>query len=74
MISPEYLTSIMKRKKIVLNPPQFIFIPAEKGRKVLLIGARDTALIDKIITTAPKYNLQVEVTKQFYSNERLLFA
>jgi hypothetical protein len=59
-------------KKIVLNPPQFIFIPAEKGRKVLLIGARDTALIDKIITTAPKYNLQVEVTKQFYSNERLL--
>lgn len=59
-------------KKIILNPPQFIFIPAEKGRKILLIGARDTALIDKIITNAPKYNLQVEVTKQFYSNERLL--
>lgn len=59
-------------KKIVLNSPQFIFIPVEKGRKVLLIGARDTALIEKIITTAPKYNLQVEITKQFSSNERLL--
>lgn len=59
-------------KKIILNPPQFIFIPAEKGRKVLLIGARDTALIEKIITTGPKYNLQVEITKQFSSNERLL--
>jgi len=59
-------------KKIVLNPPQFIFIPTEKGRKVLLIGARDTALIEKIITTAPKHKLQVEVTRQFSSNERLL--
>lgn len=59
-------------KKIVLNPPQFIFMPTEKGRKVLLIGARDTALIEKIITTAPKHKLQVEITKQFPSNERLL--
>ncbi|WP_276682448.1 hypothetical protein [Empedobacter brevis] len=59
-------------KKIVLNPPQFIFIPTEKGRKVLLIGARDAALIEKIITTAPKHKLQVEVTRQFSSNERLL--
>ena len=59
-------------KKIVLNPPQFIFIPTEKGRKVLLIGARDTALIEKIITTAPKHKLQVEITRQFPSNERLL--
>lgn len=59
-------------KKIILNPPQFIFIPTEKGRKVLLIGARDTALLQKIITTAPKYKLQVEITKQFHSNERLL--
>lgn len=59
-------------KKIVLNPPQFIFIPTEKGRKVLLIGARDTALIENIISTAPKHKLQVEITKQFSSNERLL--
>jgi len=59
-------------KKIVLNPPQFIFIPTEKGRKVLLIGARDTALIEKIISRAPKNKLQVEITKQFSSNERLL--
>lgn len=59
-------------KKIVLNPPQFIFIPTEKGRKVLLIGVRDNALIKKIITIAPKHKLQVEITKQFSSNERLL--
>jgi hypothetical protein len=67
-----YLTMITKRKNIVLNPPQFIFIPASQGRKVLLIGARDSALIETIINTAPKYNLQVEITKQFSSNERLL--
>lgn len=59
-------------KNIVLSPPQFIFIPTTQGRKVLLIGARDSALIETIINTAPKYNLQVEITKQFSSNERLL--
>lgn len=59
-------------KNIVLNPPQFIFIPSSQGRKVLLIGARDSAFIEKIIKTAPKHNLQVEITKQFSSNERLL--
>lgn len=59
-------------KSIVLNPPQFIFIPAVQGRRVLLIGARDTALIDSIIKVAPTYNLQVEITKQFPSNVKLL--
>ncbi len=59
-------------KSIVLNPPQLVFIPTAKGRKVLLIGARDSALIETIIKTAPKHNLQVEITKQFSSNERLL--
>lgn len=59
-------------KSIVLNPPQFIFIPTTQGRKVLLIGARDTALIKAIIEKSPSHNLQVEITKQFSSNERLL--
>lgn len=59
-------------KSIVLNPPQFVFIPTAQGRKVLLIGARDSALIETMINTAPKHNLQVEITKQFSSNERLL--
>lgn len=59
-------------KNIVLNPPQFIYIPTLRGRKVLLIGARDTALIETIINTAPKRNLQVEISKHFSSNERLL--
>lgn len=59
-------------KNIVLNPTQFIFIPASKGRKVLLIGARDSALIESIISTAPKYNLQVDISKQLLSNKNLL--
>ena len=59
-------------KKIVVNPPQLMYIPAQKGRNVLLIGARDSALVESLITTAPKHNLQVEVTKQFPSNEKLL--
>lgn len=59
-------------KNIVLNPPQFIYIPTLRGRKVLLIGARDSALIETIINAAPKRNLQVEISKQFSSNERLL--
>jgi hypothetical protein len=59
-------------KNIILNPPQLIFIPTDRGRTVLLIGARDTSLLEKIISTAPKYNLQVKITKQCPSNERLL--
>lgn len=59
-------------KKIVVNPSQFISIPSNQGRKVLLIGARDSALVEAIISTAPKHNLQVEITKQFSSNEKLL--
>jgi hypothetical protein len=59
-------------KNIILNPPQFIYIPTIRGRKVLLIGARDSALIELIVNSAPKYNLQVEISKQFSSNERLL--
>lgn len=61
-----------KAKKIVVNSPQFIFIPASQGRKVLLIGARDSALNEEIINIAPNHNLQVEIIKQFSSNERLL--
>jgi len=59
-------------KNIVLNPPQFIYIPTFRGRKFLLIGARDSALIESIINTAPEHNLQVKISKQFLSNERLL--
>lgn len=59
-------------KKIILNPPQLIYIPASQGRKVLLIGARDSGLLETIISIAPKHNLQVEIAKQFSSNEKLL--
>ena len=59
-------------KKIVVCQPQLIFTPSTQGRKVLLIGARDSLLVNSIITTAPKHNLQVEITKQFSSNEKFL--
>lgn len=59
-------------KIIVVNPPQLLFIPASQGRKVLLIGARDSSLVEAIINNAPKHHLQVEITKQFSSNEKLL--
>lgn len=59
-------------KKIVVNPPQLLFIPASQGRRVLLIGARDSSLVEAIINNAPKHHLQVEITKQFSSNEKLL--
>lgn len=59
-------------KKIVVNPPQLLFIPVSQGRKVLLIGARDSSLVAAIINNAPKHHLQVEITKQFSSNEKLL--
>lgn len=59
-------------KKIVVNSPQLIFIPTNKGRKLLLIGGRDKSLITQIIAIAIKYNLQVEISKQFSSNEKLL--
>jgi hypothetical protein len=59
-------------KKIVVNSPQLIYVPSNQGRKVLLIGARDLSLINSIIITAPKHHLQVEISKQFSSNERML--
>lgn len=67
-----YLDYEYETKSIVVNPPQLIFIPASKGRKVLLIGGRDETLVNAIIETAPKHNLQVDITKQFQSNEDLL--
>jgi hypothetical protein len=59
-------------KSIVMNPPQLIFIPSSRGRKVLLIGGRDETLVNEIIERASKHNLQVEITRQFQWNEDLL--
>jgi hypothetical protein len=67
-----YLDYDYEEKRIVVNPSQLIFIPAEEGRRVLLIGGRDEELVNEIIARAPKYNLQVETTNQFASNEGLL--
>lgn len=59
-------------KTIVVNPPQFIYVPAPKGRKCLLIGGRDKELVDRIIKRAPERNIQVEIFKQVAGNENLL--
>jgi len=67
-----YLDYEYETKSIEVNPPQLVFIPTSKGRKVLLIGGRDSSLINKIVEIAPKHHLQVEITKQFQSNEDLL--
>jgi hypothetical protein len=61
-----------EEKRIVVNPPQFVFIPAEKGRKVLLIGGRDSELINSIIDLATKHRLQVQIKDQLESNQNLL--
>lgn len=58
--------------RIVVNQPQLIFIPAEYGRKVLLIGARDRALVNEIVAKAPTFNLQVDISPQLLENRHLL--
>lgn len=67
-----YLDYEYETKSIVVNPPQLIFIPTNKGRKVLLIGGRDNSLVKRIIANAPKHRLQVEIIEQFESNKKLL--
>jgi hypothetical protein len=58
-------------KKIVINPPQLIFIPSSNGKKVLLIGGRDKAFINDLILTANTYKLQVEIREQHSTNDIL---
>jgi hypothetical protein len=67
-----YLDYEYETKTIIVNPPQLIFIPASKGRKVLLIGERNESLMNKIIEKSPAFDLQVEIQRQFQSNEDLL--
>lgn len=59
-------------KKIVVNPPQLVYIPTEKGRKLLLIGGRDENLINQIINQVKKRNLQLEIIDQDSSNRNYL--
>jgi hypothetical protein len=67
-----YLDYEYETNSIVVNPPQFVFIPSDKGRRVLLIGGRDGTLVNRMIETAPAYNLRAEITKQLKSSEDLL--
>jgi len=67
-----YLDFEYTSKSIVVNPTQLIFIPSSHGRKCLLIGGRDAELMQTLILTASKYNIQVEIIKQVDSNENLL--
>jgi hypothetical protein len=67
-----YLDYDYETKKIVANPPQLIFIPCNRGRKVLLIGGRDKAFISLLVKTAPKHQVEVQFKRQFFSNQSLL--
>ena len=67
-----YLDYDYESNEIVVNSPQFIFIPAKQGRKVLLIGARDEGLVREIIDASSKHNLQVEIMPQFSKNAYFL--
>lgn len=59
-------------KKIIINPTQLILIPTDKGRKALLVGARDDAFIRKFLLKANDYDLGVEINRQDERNEHLL--
>lgn len=61
-----------EKKRIVLAPPQLIYIPTVRGRSVLLIGARDLCLVNEMINKAPKFDLQVDISNQSNSNRKLL--
>lgn len=51
-------------KKVVVNPPQFILIPTDSGRKVLLIGGRTPELIEKIKVEVEKEGLHLRLEPQ----------
>lgn len=51
-------------KRIVVNPPQFLLIPARSGRKVLLVGGRTPEFTYKIKEMATKEGLYFNVEPQ----------
>jgi hypothetical protein len=55
-------------RKIVVNPPQLIFIPTKAGRKLILIGGRTPKLLESIILKAKEYNFIPIVEPQHESN------
>jgi hypothetical protein len=67
-----YLDYDYQTSKIVVNPPQLIYIPVKKGRKVLLIGGRDSAFINTLTEHAKKLGLGIDIYKQEEVNSLLL--
>lgn len=59
IIDYEYTT-----KNIIVNPPQFILIPTDSGRKMLLIGGRTPELISRINSNADKQGLHINFEPQ----------
>jgi hypothetical protein len=66
-----YIDYEYETKRIVAQPTQVVLVPADKGRKALLVGVRDEDTVNKLIEIAPKHKLQVDIIKQEY-NKRLL--
>lgn len=67
-----YLDYDYQTNKIVVNPPQLVFIPTKRGRKTLLIGGRDAAFINKLIEAATKLGLGIDIYQQQEANSLFL--
>lgn len=59
LLDYEYSTN-----KIIVNPPQFIYIPSSKGKTVLLLGGRTPDLISKLRKEAMDNGLYFNVEPQ----------
>jgi hypothetical protein len=67
-----YLDYDYQTNKIVVNPPQLVFIPVKQGRKALLIGGRDITFINKVTGTATRLGLAVDIYQQQEANSIFL--
>jgi hypothetical protein len=67
-----YLDYEYQSSRIVVNPPQLIFIPTKKGRKTLLIGGRDPAFINRLMETGNKFGLGIEICQQQANSSHFL--
>ncbi len=55
-------------RRIVVNPPQLIFIPTKAGRKLILIGGRTPELVETVIQKSKEYNFYPIIEPQHPSN------
>lgn len=59
-------------KKLIITPSEVIFVPTNKGREVLLTGARDKAFVTSLLSKAQQLRLSVQIFNQHLYNQHLL--